>query len=107
MEAEMTKEETTREYVALFEFEDDMKGYSVVFPDLPGCFSAGDDYNAAVRNAHEALVLYAEGEDELPVPRSLEQIKKEWADWAEWEKSYTFRIGKVALFPIMQQAAMA
>jgi predicted RNase H-like HicB family nuclease len=96
----MAKEKMIKEYVALFEYEDDMKGYSVIFPDLPGCFSAGDDYDEAVRNAHEALALYADGETNLPAPRSLEQIKKEWADWAEWEKDYKFMVCKVALYPL-------
>ena len=43
-----------KEYIALFEYDDEA-GYGVVFPDLPGCFSAGDDYDDAMRNAYEAL----------------------------------------------------
>ena len=31
------------------------KGYSVFFPDLPGCVSAGDTLQAAARNAEEGL----------------------------------------------------
>ena len=96
----MAKEKMTKEYVALFEYDDEEQGYSVVFPDLPGCFSAGVNYDDAVRKAHEALALYADGEVSLPVPRSLEQIKKEWADWAEWEKNYKFLVGKVVLYPM-------
>jgi predicted RNase H-like HicB family nuclease len=94
------KERTVKEYVALFEYDDREGGYSVLFPDLPGCFSAGYDYDEAVRMAHEALSLYAEGMVHIPEPRSLEQIKKEWTDWHEWEKNYTFLIGKVALYPM-------
>jgi predicted RNase H-like HicB family nuclease len=30
----------------------------VWFPDLPGCFSGGDDLDAALRNAPEAIALY-------------------------------------------------
>jgi predicted RNase H-like HicB family nuclease len=33
----------------------------VVFPELPGCISAGDDLDDAVRMAHEALALHLEG----------------------------------------------
>jgi len=96
----MTKEKKTKEYVALFEYDDEEQGYSVVFPDLPGCYSAGADYDEALRKAHEALALYADGETSLPAPRSLEKIKKEWADWAKWEKSYKFLVCKVALYPM-------
>ena len=33
----------------------------VVFPELPGCVSAGDDVDDAVRMAHEALALHLTG----------------------------------------------
>ena len=49
------------------------------FPDLPGCTSAGDDIDEALRNAPEALELYADGlrEDgkQLPRPRTLTELK--------------------------------
>jgi len=90
----------TKEYLALFEYSDDSDGYSVIFPDLPGCFSAGDDFDDAVRMAHEALSLYAEGETILPTPRTLEQIKSEWEDWPEWESNYKFYLVKIGLYPI-------
>lgn len=34
--------------------------YSVSFPDLPGCFSCGDNKEEALENAREALDLYLE-----------------------------------------------
>ncbi len=89
-----------KEYIAFFEYEDNETGFSVVFPDLSGCYSAGDNYDDAVRMAHEALALYAEGNEKMPEPRSLEQIKKEWNDWEIWEKNHKFLISKVALYPI-------
>jgi predicted RNase H-like HicB family nuclease len=50
----------------------------VVFPDLPGCFSAGDTYDKAIANAHDALRLYAEAERSagrsLPKPRTFEAL---------------------------------
>lgn len=44
----------------------------VWFPDLPGCFSAGDDIEEALRNAQEALSLYADSlaNDGRPLPLS-------------------------------------
>ena len=42
--------------------KDEGSAVGVVFPDLPGCFSAGDTYDKAIANAHVALRLYAEAE---------------------------------------------
>lgn len=52
--------------------------YGVSFPDIPGCISAGDTIDAAVRNAVEALsghirMLEADG-DPVPQPRDFEAI---------------------------------
>jgi predicted RNase H-like HicB family nuclease len=53
----------------------------VWFPDLPGCTSAGDDIDAALRNAPEALELYAESFEAdgkpLPPPRTLTESKND------------------------------
>jgi predicted RNase H-like HicB family nuclease len=53
----------------------------VVFPDLPGCFSAGDTFDKAIANAHLALRLYAEAEAgagrRLPKPRSFEALYRD------------------------------
>jgi predicted RNase H-like HicB family nuclease len=50
----------------------------VVFPDLPGCFSAGDTFDAAIANAHKALRLYADAERaagrRLPKPRTFDEL---------------------------------
>jgi predicted RNase H-like HicB family nuclease len=54
------------------------KGYSVFFPDLPGCTSAGATLQEAARNAEEALaahlVLSAEYGDAVPGPSDLGDI---------------------------------
>ena len=48
-------------------------------PDLPGCFSAGEDIDEALRNAGEALAAYAEALAQdgrtLPAPRSLAALR--------------------------------
>ena len=41
--------------------------YSAVFPELPGCASAGDTPDEAVANAREALELWFEP---APIPLS-------------------------------------
>ena len=66
-------------YVAIVEDAGAEKAIGVWFPDLPGCFSAGDDVDDALRNAHEALALYAQAEAQegraLPDPRPLSTLK--------------------------------
>ena len=66
-------------YIALIEDAGPDHAVGVWFPDLPGCTSAGDDIDEALRNAPEALELYAEGIEEdgktLPRPRTLTELK--------------------------------
>ena len=68
-------------YVAIVEDAGADKAVGIWFPDLPGCFSAGDDVDDALRNAHEALALYAEAEAQegraLPKPRSIAALKSD------------------------------
>ncbi|MCL2325770.1 MAG: type II toxin-antitoxin system HicB family antitoxin [Proteobacteria bacterium] len=87
-------------YIALFETDKEADNVGVVFPDLPGCFSAGKDYDDAMRNAHVAVALYLEDKRDLPVARSLEQIKLEWEEWKTWEDNYSFVVGLVSAFPV-------
>ena len=42
------------------EFDGRTKRWSAVFPELPGCASAGDTEEEAVQNAKEALALWFE-----------------------------------------------
>lgn len=66
-------------YVAIVEDSGAEKAIGIWFPDLPGCFSAGEDVDEALRNAHQALALCAEAEAQegraLPKPRSLSALK--------------------------------
>ena len=59
-------------YIAIIEDAGPDHAVGVWFPDLPGCTSGGDDIDEALRNAPEALELYAEGlqEDGRPLPRA-------------------------------------
>jgi predicted RNase H-like HicB family nuclease len=41
--------------------KDSNSDYGVIVPDLPGCFSAGDSYEDALENAHEAIECHIEG----------------------------------------------
>lgn len=77
-----------RYYPAVIDFNSDAvpgtKGeiggvYGVVFPDVPGCYSAGDTIDEAVTNAREALTghlaLMAEEGMEIPEPSTLADVR--------------------------------
>jgi len=75
----ITKRLEIKKYIAVID-----KDFGVVFPDFDGCISVGKDLNDAINMAQEALELHVEGmrEDgeELPEPKTLEQVKKEYPD---------------------------
>ncbi len=56
-------------------------GYSVFFPDLPGCVSAGRTLDEAVINAEEALsghiLVSARHGEELSAPTPLDRIERD------------------------------
>ena len=66
-------------YLAVFEPADD--GYSVYFPDLPGCVSFGGDFETAQREASDALGLHLYGMEKdgepIPVPSKHPMIDPE------------------------------
>ena len=66
-----------RHYPAVVE-GDERSGYSVFFPDLPGCTSGGDTFQAAALNAEEALrghiALMIESGERVPEPSLLDDL---------------------------------
>ena len=64
-------------YIALVDGK--VGAYGVVVPDLPGCTSAGSTTDEALRNAVEAVRLWAEDAiddgEALPPPRSVEALR--------------------------------
>lgn len=69
---------TKRYYPAVIE-TDDEPGFSVFFPDFPGCVSAGDSLEDAIQGAKSALAghidLMVEDGDKIPDASSLDRIK--------------------------------
>jgi len=84
-------------YIALLHREGDT--YGVLFPDFPGCISAGDSVDDALQQAAEALAFHVAGlKDDgvaIPPPRTLEAIRAAGEDWIEWEGAV------VALVPLL------
>jgi predicted RNase H-like HicB family nuclease len=68
-------------YVAIVEDAGPDKAVGVWFPDLPGCFSAGDNVDEALHNAAGAVAIYAEelarAGRRLPDPRSIAEIRSD------------------------------
>jgi predicted RNase H-like HicB family nuclease len=59
----------------LVEFDPEANRWSAVFPELPGCGSAGDTEAEAVQNAREALDLwFAPSDLELPEKAKLLEV---------------------------------
>jgi predicted RNase H-like HicB family nuclease len=81
-------------YIAIIEDAGPDYAVGVWFPDLPGCTSAGDDLDEALRNAPEALTLYLEDLDELPRARSLTELKSD-PEVAADLKNYMFALIEV------------
>lgn len=52
---------------------DEQTAFSVFFPDIPGCLSAGDSLNDALKNANEALALHLEGLSEIPTATRIDE----------------------------------
>jgi predicted RNase H-like HicB family nuclease len=93
MEAVMTQ------YIALLH-KNGRKGYGVIFPDFPGCVSAGGSVEDALREAAEALALHVDGMREdgakIPKPRTVEAIRNAAEDWVDMKDAI---VATVALLP--------
>jgi predicted RNase H-like HicB family nuclease len=66
---------------SIFVHKDPDSSYGVIFPEVPGCFSAGDTMDEALQNAVEALAFHFDGleadGDPLPQPDSVEAILRD------------------------------
>lgn len=67
-------------YLTAIEPGDDENAFGVVIPDLPGCFSAGNTLEEALRNGKAAAELWMESELDngraIPTPSSFEKLRK-------------------------------
>ena len=68
-------------YPLRIERHDEGDGYLAYFPDLPGCQTWGESYEAAIENAEEALAVYLEtliaNGDPLPEVAEIAQPKSD------------------------------
>jgi len=75
-------------YPAAIEPGSEDQAYGVVVPDLPGCFSAGDNLDEALGNAEEAIVLWIDAMlhagQPIPRPSSIDALRAQHPEWADW-----------------------
>lgn len=87
-------------YVAVIHKDDD-SAYGAYFPDLPGCFAAGDTEDKALENLRISLRMYAEdmAEDgnKLPSPRTVREVVAE----PEVKESIWDGYGFIVLIPLL------
>ena len=85
-------------YPAVFTKEEDGK-YSVVFQDLEGCYTCGDDIEHAIEMAEDvlALVLYGYESDgkEIPAPSDPKTIKVNSNEFVNYIKCDTLEYRKM------------
>lgn len=80
-------------YPIAIEPGDETHAFSVIVPDIPGCFSAGDTLEEAYANAKEAIKFHLEGlaEDgeEIPLPTSIDNHRQN-PDFTEYDMFFGF-----------------
>jgi len=64
--------DTNQQYPIAIYPGDDQTAFSVFFPDIPGCFSAGDSLSDAIQNAKETLALHLNGISEIPTATHID-----------------------------------
>ncbi|MEN3164918.1 type II toxin-antitoxin system HicB family antitoxin [Tistrella mobilis] len=75
------------QYPVLIENGSEITAFGVVFPDLPGCFSAGDTLEAALLAAREAAAAWIDAAVEagtaIPAPSGPDDVRN-LADGNVW-----------------------
>ena len=80
-------------YYPVIVHKDKNAAFGVTVPDLPGCFSAGETLEDALRNVQEAVEVHLHGDDIAPEPSALEH----WKDNPKYKKAYAVTLAPVDL----------
>lgn len=80
-------------YYPVIVYKDKASAFGVTVPDLPGCFSAGDSLEDALRNVQEAVEVHLRGDDIAPEPSALEP----WKNNPTYKKAYAITLAPVDL----------
>lgn len=75
-------------YPVAIEAGDDSTAWSVVVPDLPGCFSAGDTLEEALVQAEDAIITWIEATldsgESIPAPSQIEALRAQHPELQDW-----------------------
>jgi len=72
-------------YPAVSKKEEEARGYTVSFPDLPGCITYGDTIELAYKYAEDALSLFLDNEKK-PKATGFDIIVKEYQGYVMFIK---------------------
>lgn len=84
-------------YPAIFH-KDEEKGFWVEFPDLSGCLTEGETLEEALIMAGDALFVYADGEETLPAPSNISEIRAEEGDFVSLVKAEPYESEEAVKF---------
>jgi len=77
-------------YIA-YVYKDPHSSFGVSFPDLPGCYGAGESYDEAIKNAKISLREYAlalsDDGEAMPKPRTHSQLAGDTTEEIEMDKA--------------------
>ena len=72
-------------------YKDPNSSFGVSFPDLPGCYGAGESYDEAIENARESLREYAQvlsdDDKDMPKPRTHGELASNATEAIELNKA--------------------
>jgi predicted RNase H-like HicB family nuclease len=92
-------------YVAIIEEAGPKVAVGIWFPDLPGCFSAGDSLEEALLNARDAIGGYAEALRSEGVPRPPPRLLSALRDDPEWRDDIANHMIALVEAPVTAAAA--
>lgn len=79
---------TFMRYPVAIELGDEGQAFGVVVPDLPGCFSAGDDLDEAMSNTEAAILTWIDAMldmgQSIPQPSSVAALRVEHPELVDW-----------------------
>jgi len=82
-------------------------GWTILFPDLPGCASQGETLDEAIAMATDALAghlaVARDYGDEIPAPRSLDDIRSD----KEWCSENNVQWGRAMVAPILVRTPLS
>ena len=69
-------------YPVIVNFEDASKAVGVLVPDIPGCYSAGDNLDEALQNSKQAILFaledFFEPLQDIPKPSSIGEVARKY-----------------------------